>query len=148
MMSLRIPFAVALLVVATLTLNGAWSVATGESTGSADSNVSIRNSGGGDEEQVANRVVIREGTHIQDRRGRFELTGDSAVFIADDGSQFGGLKNLNLQRVIQTLRATSESDVLNWTVSGDVTEYLGRNFILITRVVRRSSSPAASTAAN
>jgi len=104
------------------------------------------NAGGGtirDANPEKAATLFREGTQLRDRRGRFEAAGAAADFVDDDGMRFGGLKNLNLQRVSQVLRNSRSSDNLEWTVSGTVTEFGGRNYLLITRVVRRSPSTPA-----
>lgn len=87
------------------------------------------------------KVLVREGTELRDRRGHFEFTGDLAVFVDDDGMRFGGLKNLSMERVVETLRATRRPEDFSWTVSGVVTEFAGRNYLLMNRVVRRSLTP-------
>lgn len=82
--------------------------------------------------------LIREGTGLESVRGRFRSTGDTADFVDKEGRRFGGLRNLNLQRIIQALRASRNPEQLEWSVSGAVTEFEGNNYLLITRAIRRS----------
>lgn len=96
---------------------------------------------------------LREGTTWTDRAGVFELTGDRARFkTSDDGTIVLGLENLSLERVIHTLR-DDPMPGQTWKVSGLITEFEGRNHILITRAVQvikpgtapKSDRPAAAT---
>jgi len=83
---------------------------------------------------------LREGTIITDVVGYFRQDGDGATFVTDDGQEFGGLSNLNLERVVRTLKGTDESKRLRWSVSGVVTEFMSRNFLLISRAVYKSAT--------
>ena len=72
---------------------------------------------------------------MTDRLGAFELSGDRARFIAaDDGTSLTGLENLNLERVIHAIR-DNPIPGQHWKVSGVVTEFEGRNYLLITRAL-------------
>lgn len=82
---------------------------------------------------------LREGTQITDVIGYFRQDGDGATFVADSGREFIGLQNLNLERVVRTLKSTDETKRLRWSVSGLVTEFMNRNFILISRSVYKST---------
>jgi len=84
---------------------------------------------------------IREGTTIHDRAGYFRQDGDGATFVTEGGLEFGGLPNLNLERVVRTLKTLDESKSNRWSVSGVVTEFSGRNFLLISRAVYKSTPP-------
>jgi hypothetical protein len=84
---------------------------------------------------------LREGTILTDQGGRFRQDGDGAVFIAENQYEFVSLPNLNLERVIRTLKGSDESESIRWSVSGQVTEFNGRNYLLITRAVYKSASP-------
>jgi hypothetical protein len=78
---------------------------------------------------------VREGIELSDRLGTFELSGDRARFIAaDDATSLTGLENLNLERVIHAIR-DNPLPGQNWKVSGVVTEFEGRNYLLITRAL-------------
>jgi hypothetical protein len=93
-----------------------------------------------DTEENAKRR-LREGTILADRGGRFRQDGDGAVFISDDQYELVVLENLNLERVVRTLKASDVSESISWSVSGVVTEFNGRNFLLINRAVYKSASP-------
>jgi hypothetical protein len=84
---------------------------------------------------------LREGTVLTDQGGRFRQDGDGAVFISENQYEFTSLPNLNLERVIRTLKGSDESESIRWSVSGQVTEFNGRNYLLITRAVYKSASP-------
>jgi hypothetical protein len=84
---------------------------------------------------------LREGTVLTDQGGRFRQDGDGAVFISENQYEFTTLPNLNLERVIRTLKGSDESESIRWSVSGQVTEFNGRNYLLITRAVYKSASP-------
>ncbi len=87
---------------------------------------------------------IREGTTIHDRVGYFRQDGDGATFVTEGGLELGGLPNLNLERVVRALKTLDESKSHRWSVSGVVTEFSGRNFLLISRAVYKSTpSPPA-----
>ena len=93
-----------------------------------------------DAEEDAKRR-LREGTVLTDEGGRFRQDGDGAVFISEKQIEFVALENLNLERVARTLKGSDESESIRWSVSGMVTEFNGRNFLLITRAVYKSASP-------
>jgi len=84
---------------------------------------------------------IREGTTIHDQAGYFRNDGDGATFVTDEHLELGGLPNLNLERVVRTLKTTDEAKSIRWSVSGMVTEFAGRNFLLISRAVYKSTPP-------
>lgn len=80
---------------------------------------------------------LREGAKLVDQLGSFQLTSDRATFTTVDRQhKLEGLPNLNLERIVRTLR--DHPDQLVWSVSGTVTEYQGANYILITRAVLKS----------
>ncbi len=83
----------------------------------------------------------REGTSLVDVPGYFKLTGDRATFFPS-GSEihYLALENLNLERI-----ATAISDIpeqIPWVVSGNVTEYRGANYLLVTKAILQNA-PAA-----
>ena len=86
----------------------------------------------------ANR--IREGTTITDAMGYFVEDSAGAKFVTQEGHEFGGLQNLNLERVVRLLKSTDDSQGLLWSVSGVVTEFSGRNYLLISRAVYKSNA--------
>ncbi len=87
------------------------------------------------------KIRIREGTTVHDQTGFFRQDGDGATFVTDEGVEFGGLPNLNLERVVRTLKIADDSKSIRWSVSGSVTEFLGRNFLLISRAIYKSTPP-------
>lgn len=93
-----------------------------------------------DAEENAKRR-LREGTVLTDQGGRFRQDGDGAIFISEKQLEFIALQNLNLERVTRTLKGSDVSESIRWSVSGMVTEFNGRNFLLITRAVYKSASP-------
>jgi hypothetical protein len=84
---------------------------------------------------------LREGTIITNRLGHFRLSGGRAMFVTDDGIRLGGLPNLGLERVVLMLKSVEEPDSIWWSVSGTVTEFADRNYLLIKRAVYRSATP-------
>jgi hypothetical protein len=86
----------------------------------------------------------REGTTLTNVTGYFRLTGDRAMFYAETGARYGGLENLNLERVASAINDNPEQ--LQWSVSGTVTEYRGTNYLLVSRATLKAK-PAASTTA-
>ncbi len=91
-----------------------------------------------------NKQRLREGTLITDVVGYFRQDGDGATFVTDEGQDFGGLANLNLERVARTLKGADDSQRVRWSVSGEVTEFMGRNFLLISRAVHKSAAQPAA----
>ncbi len=85
---------------------------------------------------------LREGTRIVDQLGYFETKGgESVTFMVEteDGIQdFGGLENLNLERIVRTL--SENPNRLTWSITGTVTEYQGANFLQIERAVLKTKN--------
>lgn len=84
--------------------------------------------------------VLREGTYVVDRTGRIKTNSDGqTVFLFDaDGKTLRDppmilLPNLLLMS-IQTAASNSSRD-LHFRITGMVTEYKGRNYILLDKVV-------------
>jgi hypothetical protein len=89
-------------------------------------------------EKLANRA--REGTNLVDVTGHFKLAGDRATFYASQGNaRYGGLENLNLERI--AIVVSENPDELEWCVSGQVTEYRGSNYLLISKAVLKTKLP-------
>jgi len=84
---------------------------------------------------------LREGTIVSDQSGYFREDGDGASFVADTGLEFGALPNLNLERVLRLLKSSEEPNSIRWSVTGEVTEFSGENFLLISRAVYKSATP-------
>jgi hypothetical protein len=96
--------------------------------------------GEGDPAEADAATRMREGTQLKDRLGRFRQNGESLTFIDDDGRELGGLPNLNLERIIRMLKGVDEPDSVHWSVSGSVTEFGGRNYLLISRAVYKAAT--------
>ena len=89
----------------------------------------------------AGKLRLREGTEMKNVVGRFRQMGDTLTFIDEQNREIGGLPNLNLERVSRVLQTVEEPESVSWSISGRVTEYSGRNFLLISRAVFRSAAP-------
>lgn len=87
----------------------------------------------------------REGTLLTDVTGYFRLSGDRAMFFAENGIRYGGLENLNLERVANIINENPEQ--LQWIVSGTVSEYRGANYLLISRVTLKAKPVESATPA-
>ena len=109
--------------------------ARGFENGVADRNLSAKGRLGNEKKR------IREGTMIDNTVGYFQQDGDGATFVTEDGFELGGLPNLNLERVVRTLKTSDESKTIRWRVTGTVTEFSGRNYLFITRAVYKSTTP-------
>ncbi len=83
---------------------------------------------------------VREGTEFVDQPGSFQIVGERLVFLAEKNSQrFIALENLNLERIARTV--AGHPYPLQWRVSGKITEFRGKNFILVERAIGRASPP-------
>jgi hypothetical protein len=91
------------------------------------------------EESAESGVRLREGTQLTDRLGYFRQNGDSLTFVDEDGRELGGLPNLSLERIIRMLKSVDEPESVKWSVSGTVTEFSGRNYLLISRAVYKAA---------
>ncbi len=82
--------------------------------------------------------LVREGVEIVDVVGHFRLQGDRLAFHANQGaSAMIALENLALERIAHQVNETPK--LLEWSVSGQLTEYRGANYLLITRAHLRPS---------
>ena len=86
---------------------------------------------------------LREGTKITNRLGRFQHSSSGATFVTEDDLVLGGLPNLNLERVVKMLKSIEQPDKVWWRVSGTITEFSGRNYLLIERAVYKSATAPA-----
>jgi len=78
---------------------------------------------------------LREGTVLKNLAGTFKLAGDRITFCpSDQEAAFPVLENLALERIWGMLESVGGR---SWSVSGTVTEYRGRNYLLIDRAVVR-----------
>jgi hypothetical protein len=84
---------------------------------------------------------LREGTEITGQTGYFRQDGDGAIFVTDNDYELGGLPNLNLERIVRTLKTADETQTIRWRVDGTITEFSGRNYLFITRAVYKSAAP-------
>jgi hypothetical protein len=90
--------------------------------------------------------VLREGTYMLDRTGRMTRTGDGQQWefnFESDGRTMKDppliiLPNLKLM-VMESILKSSNRD-LKWRVTGMVTEYNGRNYILIDKATNPPDS--------
>jgi hypothetical protein len=82
---------------------------------------------------------LREGTQLTDRMGYFRQNGDALTFVDADGRELGGLPNLSLERIIRMLKSVEEPEGVKWSVSGTVTEFSGRNYLLVSRAVYKAA---------
>ncbi len=83
---------------------------------------------------------LREGTQFANRLGHFRQQGESVVFVDNQGRELGGLPNLNLERILRMLKGVDEPESVAWSVSGTVTEFGSRNYLLITRAIFKSAT--------
>jgi len=82
---------------------------------------------------------LREGTQLTNRMGHFRQNGDALTFVDEDGRELGGLPNLSLERIIRMLKSVDEPESVKWSVSGTVTEFSGRNYLLVSRAVYKAA---------
>jgi hypothetical protein len=80
----------------------------------------------------------REGTEVRQLPGQVRWAGTRWLFVADGEPHYRLLENLTLQRVVQAIR--DDSDDRFWTVSGNITEFLDENYLLLRRAVRTPSA--------
>jgi hypothetical protein len=90
------------------------------------------------------KLRLREGTRLRDVTGRFRQNGDTLTFIDEQKREIGGLPNLNLERIIRMLKTVEEPESITWSVSGTITEFSGRNYLLINRAVYKAATPPPS----
>jgi hypothetical protein len=85
--------------------------------------------------------IRREGTQLRDEPGRFLVSGNRVAFTASDGTNYVGLENLNLERVVKVVASSPEA--VDWFASGTVTEYQGSNYLLLSHARRKVTKPKA-----
>ncbi|MCC6508314.1 MAG: hypothetical protein IT423_04355 [Pirellulaceae bacterium] len=79
--------------------------------------------------------LVREGARMESRLMLVRSAGDNLTLETEDDKQsLEALENLALERILQAVRADSQDK--RWLVTGQVTEYRGRNYILLERVSR------------
>jgi hypothetical protein len=92
-------------------------------------------------EKDVTKLRLREGTRLRDISGRFRQNGDTLTFIDEQKREIGGLPNLNLERIIRMLKTVEEPESITWSVSGTITEFSGRNYLLVSRAVYKTATP-------
>lgn len=82
---------------------------------------------------------LREGTELNGISGKFEITGDRITFYPADGADaLRVLENLALERIARELSGIERERL--WRVTGQVTEYQGNNFLLVTYAILKNQS--------
>jgi hypothetical protein len=89
---------------------------------------------------AASALRLREGTQLTDHVGYFRQNGESLTFVDKEGRELGGLPNLGLERIIRMLKSVEEPESVTWSVSGTITEFAGRNYLLISRAVYKAAA--------
>jgi hypothetical protein len=113
-----------------------------ESAEQSASHEPIRDFTGKPEKELElSKLRLREGTRLKDVAGRFRISGDALTFIDADGREITGLCNLNLERILRMLKTVEEPESITWSVSGTVTEFSGRNYLLVSRAVYKAAAP-------
>ena len=84
--------------------------------------------------------LIREGARIESKLMLVRSAGENLVLESEDDKQsFEALENLALERILSAVRADSSDK--RWLITGQATEYRGRNYILLERVSRAPRTP-------
>ncbi|MFT5526383.1 MAG: hypothetical protein ACI9G1_003614 [Pirellulaceae bacterium] len=82
---------------------------------------------------------LREGDSIEDRTGYFRENGDRLMFSLSDTATdqtFRVLENLALERVSRVM--DEKPGKREWNVSGTISEYRGKFYVLLTRAILRT----------
>jgi hypothetical protein len=79
-------------------------------------------------------TVQREGTTISEVSGQLRSSGPRWTLVGEGDTAYRLLENLTLQRIVQAFREDPEDRY--WTVSGELTEFLGENYLLLRRGIR------------
>lgn len=88
-----------------------------------------------DEQETPER--LREGTQFEKTNGSFRVAVDRVEFQpVQGGAALIVLENLALERVVDELTGDLE---LVWQVDGRITEYHGRNYLLLERAYVRTA---------
>jgi len=89
---------------------------------------------------------LREGATLNNEVGRFGRQGGRYTFATADGRyKLVVVENLALERVAQL--ENNRFGAYQWTVSGEVTEFQGKNYLLIRRATtnHRIDSPSSGS---
>jgi hypothetical protein len=82
----------------------------------------------------------REGSLLTEERGSFELAGERVLFIpAGSKDSYRVLENLALERVLREMEDAREQKT--WAVSGQLTEFKGANYLLVTKSLLQLPGP-------
>ncbi|MFO7903742.1 MAG: hypothetical protein R6U98_13850 [Pirellulaceae bacterium] len=93
------------------------------------------NAASSDPEGNKKTFLLREGTRLSDELGTFKMVGNRLSFeMAEQDVSLQVLENLALERIWKTL---DDAGGREWSVSGVVTEYQDRNYLLIHRAILR-----------
>ena len=96
----------------------------------------------GDAGQQQEMPLLREGTELSDELGTFQMAGNRLSFeMTTQDVSLQVLENLALERIWKTFDDANEHQ---WSVSGVVTEYRDRNYLLIHRAVLRMRGDSQS----
>lgn len=80
-------------------------------------------------------LIAREGTRVENRAAVCRAEGERLVLqLADSTRYITALENLAAQRILKSVM--DEPSDNQWIVTGSITEFQGRNFLLIERVSR------------
>lgn len=80
--------------------------------------------------------LMREGTKIVNQSATCRSSGDRLqVILAEDSMPVIALENLASQRILKA--AMDDAGDERWVINGQITEFHGRNFILLDRVTRQ-----------
>ena len=79
--------------------------------------------------------LIREGARLESKLMLVRSSGENLILETEEDKQsFEALENLALERILQAVRADAGDK--RWLVTGQATEYRGRNYILLERASR------------
>jgi hypothetical protein len=80
---------------------------------------------------------LREGTRLAGQIGYFKPAGDRLIFQAVDGThRMRVLENLSLERIAR--RVGDSPERLEWVISGEVSEFQGANYLLVTQAILKT----------
>jgi hypothetical protein len=82
---------------------------------------------------------LGDGVQMRDQSGYFRISGDRMTFVTTDNQRsLIGLENTLLERI--TKMTVNNPDKLEWIVSGTVTEYRGRQYLLVSQARLKSQN--------
>ncbi len=87
-----------------------------------------------DEDKVES-TILREGTRIENRQAEVRQEAERlAVYLDGSRTPLLTLENLAMQRLTQSILDDPADQ--NWLVTGTITEFQGRNYLLLERIAR------------